>query len=163
MWVTMEALVLRSPLVLYVWLGHGLVMSCLVVPSWLNSIGSTLSSCRFGHQGAGRPPRPASPGCSAGNWSPVPPRWPARQRIGRSPRLTDLLGGDLVACLASLARSAGTWSFAPPRWLARRGLGRSPRLADLLDGDLVARPASQFCSASGPERGYGPHLWVPRS
>ena len=62
--------------------------------------------------------------------------------------------------------STGIWSrlaVVSPCSLAHQNLGRSSRLADLLDGDLVARPASQFCSASGPERGYGPHLWVPRS
>jgi hypothetical protein len=144
MWVTVEALVLRSPLVLYAWLGRGLVMSCLVVPSWLNSVGSVLSSCRFGRQGAGRPIRlagllggdlvthPASLACSAETWSFAPPRRLARRGLGRLPRLAGLLGGDLVARPASLARSAGTWSFAPPRRLARRGLGCSPRLAVLL-------------------------------
>jgi hypothetical protein len=74
MWVVAaETPMLRSPSVLYTWLGHGLVMSRLVHLAWLNSIRSTHSSCRFDCQGAGRPSR-----------------------------LAGLLGGDLVVRLASL-------------------------------------------------------------
>jgi hypothetical protein len=134
MWVVAaETPMLRSPSVLYTWLGHGLVMSRLVHLAWLNSIRSTHSSCRFDCQGAGRPSRlvvllggdlvirPASLGCSTGTRSsvppgnPVPPRWVARWGPGRP--------SNLIGC------SAGTWSSVPPRWVAWWGLGRPSRLA----------------------------------
>jgi hypothetical protein len=43
---------------------------------------------------------PASQTGSTGSWSFAPPRGLAQQGFGRSPRLTDLLGGDLVVRLA---------------------------------------------------------------
>jgi hypothetical protein len=75
--------------------------------------------------------------CFAGTWSFSPPHRLARQRHGRSPCFTDSFGGDF---------------------------SRLPRLAGSLGGDLVVHPASQTCSANGPERGYGSHFGylVPR-
>jgi hypothetical protein len=45
--------------------------------------------------------RPASHNCSAGAWSFSPPHRHAWRGLGRSPRLADLLGGDLVGRPAS--------------------------------------------------------------
>jgi hypothetical protein len=131
--VTVETRMLRSPSILYTWPRHGLVMSRLVHPTWLNSIGSTLSSCRFGRQGAGHSPRlivllsgdlvvrPASLGCSVGTRSSVSPRWIARPGLGCPSRLTRLLGRDLVVCLTSL----GLRAYQGNRLLGTRQL-RSP-------------------------------------
>jgi hypothetical protein len=69
-------------------------------------MGSTISSRKFGHQGA-----------------------------GRLPCLVMLISGDLVARHASLGYMEGTWSSVPPHWCARQGLGRVSRLAGLFGGD----------------------------
>jgi hypothetical protein len=121
--VTVETRMLRSPSILYTWPRHGLVMSRLVHPTWLNSIGSTLSSCRFGRQGA-----------------------------GHSPRLIVLLSGDLVVRPASLGCSVGTRSSVSPRWIARPGLGCPSRLTRGVFGcgttrtgsspDVLSRPSN---------------------
>jgi hypothetical protein len=94
--------------------------------------------------------------CLMGNWSVAPPRRLARQGLGRSPCLTDLLGGGLVVRSALQTCSTGTWSFAPPRRPSQRGFGRSPCLADLLEGggDWLV---------NGPKRGLWASLWVPLS
>ena len=67
----------------------------------------------------------------------------ARLELGRSPRLADLLGGDLVVRSASHTCSVGTWLFALPRRLARRGFDHMPLLADLLGEDLVGKWAKE--------------------
>jgi hypothetical protein len=82
----------------------------------------------------------------AGAWLFAPPHRLARRGLGRSLRLTDLLGGDLIIRPASQTCSARIWSFALPHRLARRGLDHMPRLADLLGEDLIICPASQTCS-----------------
>jgi hypothetical protein len=76
--------------------------------------------------------RPTSQTRSAGVWSFIPPCRLAQRGLGHSPRLVDLLGGDLVVCLASQTCSAG--------------FGCSPRLIDLVGRDLVIRPVSWTCS-----------------
>jgi hypothetical protein len=124
--VTVETPMLRSPSLLYTWSRHGLVMSRLVHPTWLNSIGLTLSSCRFGRQGAGRPSR-----------------------------LAVLLGGDLVVRPTSLGCSAGTQLSVPPRWIAQPGLGCPSCLVGLLGRDLVVRLASLGLRASQGNRLLG--------
>jgi hypothetical protein len=55
-------------------------------------------------------------------WFPCESTW---RVLGRSPRLVDSLGGDLVVRPASQSCS----------W----GLGRPPRLAELLGGDLISK------------------------
>jgi hypothetical protein len=92
--VTMEALLLWSPLVLHTWPKHGWVMLCLVaevVDRWCLS---GFPPCGFAWRGLDRPSclvglpdedlvvRPASQACSARTWSFLPPRGLARQ-MGR--------------------------------------------------------------------------------
>jgi hypothetical protein len=60
--------------------------------------------------------------------------------LGRSPRLANLLGVDLVGRSVSRTCLVETWSVTLP--LAWRGLSRSPRLAVLHGGDLVGYPTS---------------------
>jgi hypothetical protein len=57
-----------------------------------------------------------------------------RQGPNRSPRLADLLGGDLVGRLASWTCSGGACSVAPPRGLARRGTLVGQRVIGLISG-----------------------------
>jgi hypothetical protein len=111
----------RPPLVLYAWRGHGFVMTCPVTVVVMDQ-----------QSRSGFPP------CGS-TWSYVLPRRLARGGLGRSPRIVDLLGGDLVACPASQTCSAWTWSLAPPRGLARRRLSRSPCLAGLHSGQARKR------------------------
>jgi hypothetical protein len=59
-----------------------------------------------------------------GVWSFAPPRIIARQGLGHSPRLIDMLGGGLVGRPALQTYSVGTWLVAPLRRLTRWGLGR---------------------------------------
>lgn len=59
-----------------------------------------------------------------------------RKGISRTLGLVDLLGGDLVVCLAARTCSAGTWSYVSPRRLAQWGLWSSilpHRLARQMD------------------------------
>jgi hypothetical protein len=77
-------------------------------------------------------------------WSFDLPHRLARWGLIRSPRLVDLLGGDLVVHPASETYSMEVWSFAslsksaasPPR-LAQCGHDCLHCLADLLSGDLI--------------------------
>jgi hypothetical protein len=72
-----------------------------------------------------------------------------RQGISRTLCLVDLLGGDLVICLAARTCSTGIWSYVSPHRLARRGLWSSIFLTDL----LVKWTKKRFWALP----------WVPRS
>jgi hypothetical protein len=101
-----------------------------------------------------------------GTWSFALPRRLARQVLGRSPRLIDLLGRNLVIRPPHGLAWWGLGRLPPPHILARRGLGRSPCHTDLLGEGLVGRPASKTCLVgtwlvNGPERVYGPCLGYP--
>jgi hypothetical protein len=61
---------------------------------------------------------PDSRTCSTGIWSFSLPRRLARQRLGRSPRFTDLLDGDLVIGPTSYTHLEETCTFALAHRLA---------------------------------------------
>jgi hypothetical protein len=112
----------RDPSTLFPWFGHGLVMICLIVPSWLDSTRSALPlvdvfaresvvvllGCSAGRLFDGS----ATPGCSVVLFG---------RRVGRQSRPAGLLDGWVgrQSRLAQVARRAG-WSVFPPRWVARR-------------------------------------------
>jgi hypothetical protein len=77
----------------------------------------------------------------------------ARQKLGRLPRLADLLSGSSFVRPASQNCSAGARSFASSRRLAWWELGHSPRLAYFLGGGLVVHPTLHTCST-------GAHLFA---
>jgi hypothetical protein len=83
----------------------GDVTSCLPETFWYCmyclDVVCDVASCRDRHGPTSSARVPSLRICSTGAWSFVPPRRFARQELGHSARLTDLLDGDLIVCLDS--------------------------------------------------------------
>jgi hypothetical protein len=117
----------RDPLAArHLLVGHGLMMTCLVLSS---------RSAR------------ARSGAS--------PRQVAQQGPGRAVSLAELLGKGPVGRFAPPSCSAGARSGASPRRVARQGPGRTLLPTEVLGRGLVGRFASPSCS-QGPGRTLRP-------
>jgi hypothetical protein len=111
-----DAVLDRGPSTPFPWFGRSLVMICLIVPSWLDSTRSALSSCRCVRQRVG---------CRLAGL--------LGRQVDRQPRLAGLL--------ISVVRRAG-WSAISPRRVARRpGWSAVPRRVARWAGRSVSGPS----------------------